>query len=78
MKQINILLLFIILILLISILYCKKENFGGDSTFDNNISDIEKKIKALEFAMMGMKNNTNVSLNAINEKRPYKTVYNYY
>ncbi len=69
---------FILLILLIMILYFNKESFTNDSTFDNNISEIEKKIKSLEHAMSSMKHINSPNLTSNNQKKPYKTVYNYY
>ena len=74
MKPINSILICIIVILLLSVLFFKKENF----TIDNNISEIENKIKSLEFAMSSMKNATHRGTVFTNEKKPYKTVYNYY
>ena len=80
MNQINSLLL-VITVIIVFLLFvttnCKKEKF----TLNDNLSEIEKKIKQLEFAMTGMKDNHNAyNLNNYinNERKPYKIVYNYY
>ncbi len=74
MKQIHAILIVIIVILLLITIYFKRENF----TLDNNISEAEKKIKLLEFAMTNMKDTPNTTKYIDNEKKPYKIVYNYY
>jgi cell division protein FtsL len=77
MKLINTILIVIIVIIVILILltiYFTKENF----TLDNNLSEVEKKIKLLEFSMTSMKDNHNSQVYISNEKKPYKTVYNFY
>jgi uncharacterized protein YoxC len=74
MKQIHSILIAIIVLLLLITIYFKKENFS----LDNSISEAEKKIKLLEFAMSSMKDTTNTSTYINNQKKPYKTVYNYY
>jgi uncharacterized protein YpmB len=81
MKQIHIILIVFILfivILLLSSVYLKKEKFTLNNNFDSNISEIEKKIKLLEFTMTSMKDNNNSFDYTINEKKPYKSVYNFY
>lgn len=78
MKQIHIIIILLIGILLLNIIYLKKENFSLDKNFDNNISEIEKKIKLLEFKMSSMKDNHNSENYISSEKKPYKSVYNYY
>jgi len=76
MKPVHIIIVLTIILLGIAV-YLKKENFTLDNNFDSNISEIEKKIKLLEFTMTSMKDN-NLHTSIINEKKPYKTVYNYY
>ncbi len=78
MKQIHIVIILLIGILLLSTIYLKKENFSLDKNFDNNISEVEKKIKLLEFRMSSMKDNNNSNNYISTEKKPYKSVYNYY
>jgi uncharacterized protein YxeA len=78
MKQIHIIIIVLIVILLLVTIYLKKENFTLNDNFDNNISEVEKKIKLLEFAMSSMKDNPNSHVYISNEKKPYKSVYNYY
>lgn len=76
MKPVHIIIVLTIILLGIAV-YLKKENFTLDNNFDSNISEIEKKIKLLEFTMSSMKDN-NLNTSIINEKKPYKPVYNYY
>jgi hypothetical protein len=78
MKQIHIIIIIFIGILLLSTIYLKKENFSSDKNFDNNISEVEKKIKLLEFKMSSMKDNNNFHDYISTQKKPYKSVYNYY
>jgi len=78
MKQIHIIIIIFIGILLLSTIYLKKENFSSDKNFDNNISEVEKKIKLLEFKMSSMKDNNNFHDYISTKKKPYKSVYNYY
>jgi hypothetical protein len=78
MKQIHIIIILLIVILLLSTIYLKKENFSLNENLDNNISEVEKKIKLLEFKMSSMKDNNNSHDYISTEKKPYKSVYNYY
>lgn len=77
MKPVHIIIVLTIILLGIAV-YLKKENFTLNNNFDSNISEIEKKIKLLEFTMTSMKDNNNLHTSVINEKKPYKSVYNYY
>jgi hypothetical protein len=77
MNKLNTLLI-IVLFILIMVIYFKKENFTSPLNFNNDISDVEKKIKSLEFAMASMKDPPNFMNSSNNTKKPYKTVYNYY
>ena len=74
MKHINTILIVIIIILLLITIFLKKEKF----TLNDNLSDVEKQIKLLEFAMTSMKDNHNTEVHVNTEKKPYKTVYNYF
>jgi hypothetical protein len=76
MKPVHIIIVLTIILLGIAV-YLKKENFTLDNDFDSNMSEIEKKIKLLEFTMSSMKDN-NLNTTIINEKKPYKSVNNYY